>query len=85
MRFWCSSVIQPRLNHRLLPETGDGDGAPLAAAALSAAGPLPAHHPDTLAAALAAGNTGYVSAAVRRALQTEQSGVRLSKMTSRSS
>lgn len=61
--------------HRLLPEAGEGEGALLVAAAFAAAGPLPAYHPDALAAALAAGNVGYVSAALRRALETTQNGV----------
>lgn len=58
---------------RLHPAAGaDGGGIPVAAAAAAAGGPLPAHHPAALAAALAAGNVGYVAAAVRSAMPHDQ-------------
>jgi hypothetical protein len=47
------------------------------AAAAAGSELLPAHHPAALAVALAAGNTGHVSAAVRAAMRSSQVSWRL--------
>lgn len=55
------------------PSKPEMEPVPLAAAAAGSE-LLPAHHPAALAVALAAGNTGHVSAAVRVAMHSSQVG-----------